>query len=65
MLEIVKSMVGYIDTTGGLYYAEKNNDESARDLKAIAAEAKGLKGSDSQLTTIEAYITASFSSGKK
>lgn len=61
MLEIIKSMIGYIEMTGGLYYAEKNDAGPAIKLKAAAAEAKGLEGRDAQLNSIEAYIAENFS----
>lgn len=53
-------MVGYIEMTGGFYYAEKNDAGPAIKLKAAAAEAKGLKGRDAELNTVEAYIAGKF-----
>lgn len=57
----MKSMIGYIETTGGFYYAEKNNKESAILLKAMAVEAKGQEECNNQLSSIEAFLTKQLS----
>ncbi|KAH7148454.1 hypothetical protein EDB81DRAFT_463608 [Dactylonectria macrodidyma] len=54
--ETVKNMFGFCQHSGGLYYGVPNDVVTAGELKARAAEAKGVSGNEVKLTTLEAFI---------
>ncbi|CAG7556009.1 unnamed protein product [Fusarium equiseti] len=60
-IETVKYMFGFCQYSGGLYYGVPNDLETAGDLKARAAVAKGLAG-DSKLMTLGGFWQKCFTS---
>ncbi|KAJ3526654.1 hypothetical protein NM208_g11086 [Fusarium decemcellulare] len=59
--ETVKRMFGFCQHSGGLYYGVPNDLDTAGDLKARAAEAKGEAGDKKKLTALEKFLEKYFS----
>ncbi|KAF7549588.1 hypothetical protein G7046_g8289 [Stylonectria norvegica] len=59
-IETVKSMFGFCQHSGGLYYGVPNDVAVSGKLKANAAAAKGEDGDKVALTTLEAFVTKYF-----
>ena len=60
-IETVKYMFGFCQYSGGLYYGVPNDLETAGDLKARAAVAKGSAG-DGKLMTLGGFWQKYFTS---
>lgn len=54
-LEVVKYMFGFCQHADGKYYGVANDVVTAGKLKAAAAAAKGLSGTDAELLTLEKF----------
>lgn len=59
-LETVKYMFGFCQHSGGMYYGVPNDTDTAGELKARAAEAKGVSGEQSKLQTPEGFFKKYF-----
>lgn len=56
MMEVYKTLLGFCYESGGKYYNQNNDITMAKELKALAAAAKGHDGGDAILTTTEEYV---------
>lgn len=59
-LETIKRMFGFTQESGGRYYGDETEAETAAQLKKNAAEACGKGGDETHLATLEAFFEREF-----
>jgi hypothetical protein len=59
-LENIKYMFGFCQESGGLYFGDATEANTAAELKKKAAEASGKSGQDAELFTLEQYFKREF-----
>jgi hypothetical protein len=59
-LETVKLMFGFCQESGGRYFGDETEAETALELKKKAAEARGRSRDDAELQTLEDFFVAQF-----
>lgn len=53
-------MFGFCQESGGLYFGEKTERQTAAELKKKAAESRGKSGRETELLTLEAFFQREF-----
>ena len=59
-LEAVKLMFGFCQESGGRYYGDETEINTATDLKKVAAEATGRDGDETKLLSLEEFFQREF-----
>lgn len=59
-LETIKTMFGFCQFSGGLYYGVPNNTVAAKELKKTAVEAQGGSNVDGNLSNVVSFMSKHF-----
>ena len=62
--QTIKHMFGFCQESGGRYFGDATEAETAAQLKKLAAEARGAAGKAAELGTLEDFFKVHFGPGK-